>query len=268
MLLLGLLVIGLMSLAILDWMLPEPARFRSPAENRDILIAHAGGGLGELTYTNAREALETSIAAGFKFIELDLLLTCDGHLAAAHDWALFNKITGAPESRDCLSLAEFRSRRLHGEFGVLGAAEINEIFARHQDVHLVTDKIRDFGALTGQLSLPPERMLVEVSSYKQYRKALAAGLKYPVLAFYSLKRFKRLKYQWLFRSGKISLIALPEKMLPQVEEDLAELYQRGITIFVFTSNDPARVRQVLNRSVSGYYTDFLKPGDLSPPANP
>jgi len=254
--LLALPLVLILGLAIINYLHPRPAFFRNAEANRDILIAHAGGGLDGLHYTNSRQALEAAIAAGFKFIELDLLLTCDGHLAAVHDWAHFRKISGGPESEACLDLADFKSRTIHGRLGVLGAGEINEIFSRHPGLYLVTDKIRDFEALTGQLNLPAERLLVEVFSYKDYVKALRKGL-YPMLSIGSAKRFRQYRGRFFF--DRIAMIAIPQTLIPELEKELADLRDKGVVIFAFTANDSDYVKKYINRSVTGFYTDDLRP---------
>src|SRR5690554_7339671 len=43
-------------------------------------IAHAGGTVEGYQYTNALEAVENSLAHGYKLIEIDLSETSDGHL--------------------------------------------------------------------------------------------------------------------------------------------------------------------------------------------
>ncbi|MEL7097187.1 MAG: glycerophosphodiester phosphodiesterase family protein [Pseudomonadota bacterium] len=49
-------------------------------------IAHAGGLLDGVPYTNSLEALDAARAAGRTLIEVDLLQTADGRIVLAHDW--------------------------------------------------------------------------------------------------------------------------------------------------------------------------------------
>jgi len=49
------------------------------------IIAHAGGGYQDLTYTNSIDALEYN-KTNYKFFELDFFLTGDGKLVCSHDW--------------------------------------------------------------------------------------------------------------------------------------------------------------------------------------
>ena len=59
---------------------PRPHPARPP------LIAHAGGGIAGVTYSNSREALDHSYGKGLRLFEIDLNWTTDGHLVLVHDW--------------------------------------------------------------------------------------------------------------------------------------------------------------------------------------
>ncbi len=48
-------------------------------------VAHSGGGLNKLTYTNSIDALEAN-ANHYEFFEIDLLFTKDRKLICTHDW--------------------------------------------------------------------------------------------------------------------------------------------------------------------------------------
>ena len=50
------------------------------------MIAHAGGGFKDLTYTNSIDALELN-KENYEFFELDFFLTDDGKIVCAHDWS-------------------------------------------------------------------------------------------------------------------------------------------------------------------------------------
>lgn len=56
------------------------------------LIAHAGGGLPDATYTNSRAALDLAAKHGFSRIELDFLMV-DGTLRIGHDRARISALT-------------------------------------------------------------------------------------------------------------------------------------------------------------------------------
>lgn len=52
----------------------------------EMLIAHAGGIIKGVMYTNSLEAINNSYNKGFRYIELDFNWTNDGELVLIHDW--------------------------------------------------------------------------------------------------------------------------------------------------------------------------------------
>ena len=56
--------------------------------NKDLpIIAHAGGGYKNLTYTNSIDSLQLN-KKNYELFELDFFLTDDGKLVCAHDWSI------------------------------------------------------------------------------------------------------------------------------------------------------------------------------------
>lgn len=76
-------------------------------------IAHGGGAIDGHIATNSLEAIDNAIAHGIKYIELDLQLTADSILVAAHDWNSFAGMTGfkSPDNRPP-TLEEFQKCRI------------------------------------------------------------------------------------------------------------------------------------------------------------
>lgn len=56
-------------------------------------IAHSGGEIDGITYTNSLEALNYSYDKGFRYFELDLVEDVYGNVLAAHDWNHWKSIT-------------------------------------------------------------------------------------------------------------------------------------------------------------------------------
>lgn len=132
------------------------------------LIAHAGGGV-DVPYSNSKEALEKSIADGFRYIEFDLIFTADSVLVAAHDWDLFNVQTGYAHKKDTApTFADFSSRRIMGRYTPLSAADINAVFEKDTTIYLVTDKISSPALLGRNFPRIKQRMLVEAFTYNDY----------------------------------------------------------------------------------------------------
>ena len=176
------------------------------------LIAHAGGGV-DVPYSNSKEALEKSIADGFRYIEFDLIFTADSVLVAAHDWDLFNVQTGYAHKKDTApTFADFSSRRIGGKYTPLSAADINAVFENDTTIYLVTDKLSSPVLLARSFPRIKERMLVEAFTYKDYVALRSEGYH---RVFYSCQAadlteslVKHLLLHHLFKGPKIDWITM------------------------------------------------------------
>lgn len=104
------------------------------------LIAHAGGEIDSFNYTNSLESINLSYKNGFKFIELDILETSDGHFVASHDWKYWSEITKYEEKLPP-SLKDFKQYKIHGKYTPLTIYDIKKWFKERPDATLITDKI-------------------------------------------------------------------------------------------------------------------------------
>jgi len=106
---------------------PIPGRF----------IAHAGGALNGLPYTNSLQALDQHYAAGFRLFELDFEWTSDGHLVLVHDWSLSSHQFGVPEH--VFSYNEFIHAHPLDGYHQLAFEELHTWLLAHLDASIVTD---------------------------------------------------------------------------------------------------------------------------------
>ena len=177
------------------------------------LIAHAGGALDSYVYTNSREALENAAASGYRYIELDLIMTSDSVLVAAHSWGLFNRMTGyAHKGDEAPLLSDFVSRRIHGRYTPLTADSINSYFQRNPQLFLVVDKTSDPAVLERYFPCLKDRMVVEAFSYDDYCTLSGQGyfrVLYSCMAEDLNKALvKNLLFHRLFRGERIAWLAL------------------------------------------------------------
>ncbi len=229
----------------------------------EMLIAHAGGAIRDSkgtfhTYTNCKQALHNAYANGYKYIELDLMLDADGDIFAAHDYARFYEITGqsaefvaanqnTPPTKEYL-----RNAKILGEFDILTHEDINNFFAEHKDLILVTDKLNDFAAITEQLHFDSERILVEVFSINSYLAAKKVGIKYPMLCIYpnndNITRVRDLN---------ISMLTVAAWDMVKINDlsALKSFIAEGGFVATFTSNDRNFMCKHLGITSSVFYND-------------
>lgn len=159
--------------------------FMSPPSKLTInnYIAHAGGEIDGVSYTNCLEAVEKSISNGIKYIELDLALTSDNYLVCVHDWEKFNKYTLGKESNGSVpKYSDFTNRRILGKYHVITTEIIDSLLNANPDVFLVLDKISNPQIIERHLGKYKNRILVECFSYNDYYKFEELGYYQPMLS--------------------------------------------------------------------------------------
>lgn len=229
------------------------------------LIAHAGGGV-DVPYSNSKEALEKSIADGFRYIEFDLLFTADSVLVAAHDWDLFNVQTGYAHKKDTApTFADFSSRRIGGKYTPLSAADINAVFENDTTIYLVTDKLSSPALLARNFPRIKERMLVEAFTYDDYVALRSEGYH---RVFYSCQAadlteslVKHLLLHHLFKGPKIDWITMYVGELNNAAFRIMDaLATFNIALFTINSyDDIPRDKFSDVGNVKMIYTEEIKP---------
>ncbi|RAX54497.1 hypothetical protein CCY99_03880 [Helicobacter sp. 16-1353] len=238
-------------------------------DNR-FFIAHGGGAINGLTYTNSREALEKSLKNGYKFIEIDLMKSIEGVIFGAHDYKHFDKITGVEnpilkelesknggkisenDERLAPKISDVKRRKIHKIYTPLDINDINEIFARHPHAYLVSDKLNDFSAMKTQIKFM-DRVLVEVFGLQNYYAAKKAGIKYPMLSTGDFN---------LALNLKIPMVAAHTSAIKNAPKEAENYIKAGGCIMVFSSNEEKFIGENLGKRASMFYTDFwdLKSG--------
>lgn len=211
-------------------------------------IAHAGGAVSGRVYTNSREALEKSLASGYRYVELDLRKTLQGEYFGVHKYREFHEMagTGWPSFLPPTNGLVEKSR-LFGSLHPLFLRDACSLFAEH-DAWLVTDKAGDYEALL-EACPRPERMIVEVSNLNRYYAALDAGVKYPALNTHDI--------EGAHKAGVKILVVTPKTYAEEKARDafLAD----GGTLLVASSERCSEFAEVFGRDGTWVYTDRCAP---------
>lgn len=241
--------------------LDKPYPFYNDELAKQHLIAHAGGAIDGKIYTNSREAIEGSIKAGRKYIEIDLIETSDGEYIAGHDWERINEMTGRQGNKP-LSKQEFLSSKLYGKYTPMSIQDIAELFEKYPDWVMVVDKIRDLDYLHKYLPYH-DRMIVQVFALHNYFKALQLGYKYPTLRLKGGRRGVKEIYKVLMDIGNIKSVILGEKSFNKNKEYIGQLHDKGITVILYGNpsyqivDNPQAIKENLYKYVDLVDSDHL-----------
>ncbi|MBE6468370.1 MAG: hypothetical protein E7004_07275 [Alphaproteobacteria bacterium] len=209
----------------------KPYPFYNDELAKQHLVAHAGGAIDGKIYTNSREAIEGSIKAGRKYVEIDLIKTSDGEYIAGHDWERINEMTGRKGDKP-LSKQEFLSSKLYGKYTPMSIDDVAELMEKYPDWVMVVDKIRDLDYLHEHLPYH-DRMIVQVFALHNYFKALQLGYKYPTLRLKGGRRGVKEIYKVLMDIGNVKSVILGEKSFNKNKEYIGQLHDKGITVILY-----------------------------------
>lgn len=211
---------------------PEPILIKQ-ATNRERIIAHAGGKIDGITYTNCLEALNLSYKKGFRLFEIDLIKTKDERFVGAHDWESWKREShyygSVPPTE-----AEFLSYKVHKKFTPINMDSINNWFANHPDAVLITDKVNEPEAFISAFKFPG-RLIMELFSFEAVEKAQDMGVNNILLSENMWDYLGKDKLQALQDKG-ISKMAISRRTIEKNPAPYKALADAGIKIYAFHVN--------------------------------
>lgn len=222
------------------------------------LIAHAGGGINGLKYTNSLEAMEQSIEHGFKMIELDLLISSDGRIVAVHDWKTFHEMTNS-NNTGAISSKEFESKIIYDQYKTLNISTAIDILDKN-DVVLVTDKIKNL-ALLSKYIIDKDKSIIEVFSTDKYNEAIELGFNNVAL---NIDLNTPLILEWI-DLNKIKAVTYRGDNLGSLGSEYQkaiELSNMGVSAMIYSTND-LDLGGIKASGIGNFalYVDFVLPSD-------
>lgn len=222
----------------------------------DRYIAHAGGMIGGVKYTNSKEALDYSYNQGFRLFELDIIETSDGAMVAAHDWGHWVKETGYL-GQVPVTKTEFLKHKIRGSYTPLDMEGINKWFSEHPDATLVTDKINDPLKFSEQF-IDKKRLAMELFSLPAIEKAVEIGVT-PMVSFGVIGKIKGDVISYLL-NNKIEYVAMTRRNITTQRNLLQKFRDNNIKVYAYHVNfDPGKNEEYVYDNelglVYGMYAD-------------
>lgn len=224
-------------------------------------IAHAGGAVSGIYYSNSLEALELN-KQYFDYFEIDFSLTTDKQLVCLHSWneevheSLFGRILKEP-----VSLLEFEEMATQGELEPCTLSSLQLWVENNPDKKIVTD-IKALGknvTLLRQLKsshpVLSSSVIPQAYSLGEVQELYDLGFEDVILTTYRMNRDYN-EEEFLESASRLGIFAVA--MTSGEAGDLSsKLSAAGIPVYVFTVNDHAWFAQLRKYSVSNVYTDTL-----------
>ncbi|WP_055105986.1 phosphatidylinositol-specific phospholipase C/glycerophosphodiester phosphodiesterase family protein [Paenibacillus ihumii] len=242
------------------------------------IIAHAMGGIEDMTYTNTLEAFMVNYEKGTRVFEVDLLLSKDDKLIARHEWGEFftnmlRQQEGLSEDRygAVWTSEEFKQAKIDGRYEPLFWDDIVELMAEYPDIYIVTDtkqiKPEEIDSIFAKIVESAKRRdpkLLDRIVPQIYNQPMLGQIKrhHPfdsvIYTLYQSQDSDRQVIQFA-RSSGIAAVTMSEG---RVNEKLVKTLKRaGIPTYVHTINDMKLVSNYKKIGVYGFYSDFLAGND-------
>lgn len=209
------------------------AAFEALGGDGYIVVAHAGGAIDGIDYTNSREAVERTLAGGCRFIELDLVPSAEGHLIAFH--TNFD-MPDTLYSSDPPSLAEFTGKKIWGRYTPLTIEDIDTLMRAHPQMILVVDKTDDPDLLDRYFAPYRDRVMVECFSMERFVAVSKRGYRYALLnyqAFGLIATLKQdLKHLLDSSEPRVGAVVMNHKMYRDMLKDKINWLNRPVAAYV------------------------------------
>jgi len=226
-------------------------------------IAHAGGAINNVTYTNSYEALESNIKKGFLYFELDLSFTSDEKLVCLHDWGnSFQRSFGFTVVK-AATLEEFETLvKEKSDFNKCTLDGLAAWMTNNPEAYIVTDlKGDNYKALKIIMEILPDakrRVIPQIYSPENFQDIKRLGYKQIIWTLYRYGGTNEQVIGWVGEFyGPVSITMPVDRGITALPMELRNL---GIPTYVHTINSvEQRDKYVNNFGVTEIYTDILDP---------
>ena len=224
-------------------------------------IAHAGGGVNGITYTNSYDALNLNISNGFKYFELDFSFTKDGQLVCLHDWANSFKRSFGFSTDKKVTLLEFKHLvATKSKFEKCTLDGLIVWMEKNPSAFIITDVKEDnVKALRIMAKTIPQsfgRIIPQIYAPENFKKVKNLGYKQIIWTIYRYQGEDKDILKWVENFEKPFAVAMPDyRAFTSLPE---ELQAKGVLSYAHTVNSASQKDRLLKKySVSEIYTDFL-----------
>jgi len=111
----------------------------------NLIIAHALGGIKDVSGSNSREAFIENYKNGIRFFEVDLSMTMDGAVVAFHDNNEGN--IGLDKKLSQTTVEEFKQHKFLGKYTLLDFQDLLDLMREYPDSYIITDTKGDLHSI-------------------------------------------------------------------------------------------------------------------------
>lgn len=222
-------------------------------------IIHAGGSIDNHVGSNSLEALNTSYAKGYRFIEMDFRFSSDGEAVCIHDWSKYysSQLGSTP-----VTAAEFAKVRIYNHYTSVTLDSLAAWLGEHPDVYIITDCKDDNLTLLTKIAreyadLMPQ-MIPQIYQYAEYETVRALGYSNIILTLYCLPTYAE-KADGAANAAfakQHGLLAVTADATLANADFVRAFTDAGVPLFVHTVNDLSEQQRLYDLGVTCIYTDY------------
>ena len=237
------------------------------------IIAHAGGGVNNLTYINSTETIDYHYDNGTRLYEFDFALSSDGEFIGTHNWE--KEIIGSGYSfNNRPTLEEYKNLRMYGEYKGITFDRMIAAMNEYPDIKIVLDFKGDFD----EISIMYKKMVDDIKDYDESFLNRFWFQFYDIDMYYSLMDYyePENKFLSLYRSldSWESIYRLLKK-----ESDIIlnfgryrastgayyfdKLVELDIKMVVSTINSKNEMLKYMDMGIKMFYSDFIFENDFN-----
>ena len=238
----------------------RPTRANRPTHAVPRQVAHAGGAIRGMTYTNSLQALHHNYWRGFRYFEIDLEWTKDRHLVLLHDWhKTFRRLFPTGPAKVPVTHADFLQLTMISGLTPLSLDELVKWLEVHADAYVITDikreNIRALRRIKERYPQIMERIVPQIYHFQEYQPVTTLGFRRIILTLYRMKPEPSDVLRFA-KANSLFAVCMWEDLALRSQLSL-NLHTLGIPVYAHTVNSPERHRALLKRGVRGIYTDYL-----------
>ena len=234
------------------------------------LVAHAGGAVEGFPDTNSLEALENAVKLGFRYIEVDMILSSDGEIVLKHSWEqAFNRIVDARNHP--MSHQEFMESLLFNRFTTMDLPMLIDFLRENPGPRIVTDtKDTGYKALYVIARDFPQyisRFIPQVYAMEDVEEIRALGFDDIILTVYMMGRGNQnpaALQRFAMRQGLYAVTVPDEIVTPSF---VRNINTETVRFMAHTINSAERAVELSEIGFYAIYTGFLaygeNPGEIS-----
>lgn len=243
--------------------------------NNQEIIAHAGGGLDEMTYLNVQDSIAEHYALGTRLFEYDFAFSSDDYLIGIHYWE--SHLIGEGYSfENRMSLAEYENTLIAGEYvGITFSNLLKLMNDEYQDIVIIMDtKEADmekfYDAVVAEATAINidllERVVPQIYNEEMYDvlEAIHSFDSY-VYTLYKTNATNEEVYDFIAKHKKIRILTVSTSRVNlMIEEEgyIDSVHKLNRRIFVHTINDFDLINYYKDSEIDGFYSDFITQSDM------